>query len=119
VKPPRPALVGLIVCAFLGVVDIVSVVGAGADDGPPIAIVLIGAVLGAVTLYGVRQAWSAWPRGRTLVGITRVLSALLGVPVFFTDDAPDWAPPAVGVQLVLTVVALALLYLADRRPATV
>jgi FtsH-binding integral membrane protein len=111
----RSVLIGLIICALLGIADIVGVVGAGADDGPPVAVVIIGAVLGVVSLYGVRLAWTSWPRGRVLIVVTRVLSALLGVPAFFADDAPDWAPAFVGVSILLTIIGVALLYAEGRR----
>lgn len=114
----RPVLIGLVICAVLGVVDVVGVIGAGADDGPPLAVVVIGAVLGVVSLYGVRLAWTAWPRGRMLIVVTRVLSALLGIPALFVDDAPDWAPPVVAVTTVLTLIGIALLYADSRRTAT-
>jgi len=108
----------LIISAFLGAVDIVSVLGAGADPGPPLPVLLIGAVLGIITLIGVSLAWRGKRGGVPTVGVSRVLSALSGVPVFFIgDEAPDWAPPAVAVAIVLTVVALVLLHVGRRKAA--
>ncbi len=52
--------------------------------------------------------------------MSRVLSALSGVPVFFVgDEAPDWALPAVSVGIVLTIVALVLIHVGRNRvPST-
>ncbi len=116
----RNLTIGLIIAAFLGAVDIISVVGAGADDGPPLPVLVIGVVLGIITLVGVSLAWRGRRGGVPTVVVSRVLSALSGVPVFFVgDDAPDWAPPAVAVGIVLTIVALVLIHVGRSRvPST-
>lgn len=114
----RNLTIGLVISAVLGAVDILSVVGAGADDGPPLPVLVIGVVLGIITLAGVSLAWRARRGGVPAVVVSRVLSALSGVPVFFVgDDAPDWAPPAVAVGIALTIVALALIYVGRRQAA--
>ncbi|HUR24349.1 MAG TPA: hypothetical protein VMZ73_10800 [Acidimicrobiales bacterium] len=115
----RSYRIGLVISALLGAIDVLSIAGAGADDGPPAVVLAIGLVLGLVTLVGVWLAWRGDSRGFVAVVVSRVLSALLGVPAFFADDAPDWAPAAVGVGIVLTAVALWLLYSGRRRPASV
>ena len=106
---------GLAICALLGVVDIVSLAGLGADDGPPAPIVLLSAVLGLITLAGARAAWRGDRRGALTVIVSRVISALLALPAFFVDDVPDWAPPLVGVFVLLTTVGVALLMVSERR----
>lgn len=111
----RNMTIGLILSAVLGVIDVVSVAGAGADDGPPAFVLVIGLVLGVVTLVGVAMAWRGNARGVRLVVVSRVLSALSGIPAFFADDAPDWAPPAVGVGIVITIAAVALIYSGQRK----
>ncbi len=112
----RNLTIGLIISAFLGAVDIISVVGAVVDEGPPLPVLVIGVVLGIITLVGVSLAWRGRRGGVPTVGVSRVLSALSGVPVFFIgDEAPDLAPPAVAVAIVLTIVALALIYVGRNR----
>jgi hypothetical protein len=106
---------GLAICALLGVVDVISLGGLGADDGPPTGIVLVGAVLGVLTLWGVALAWRGQRKGAPVVIVTRVLSALLGIPAFFVDDVPSWVPPVIALTLVLTAIAVALLVGALRR----
>lgn len=106
-----PRSIGLILCTLLGLLDVAGVAGIGLP-GAPIALVLLGALLGAITLVGAVLAWRERRGGLAAVIVTRVLSALLGIPVFFVDDAPGWARVVVLVALVLTVVALWLI-----RPA--
>jgi hypothetical protein len=107
--------IGLAICALLGVIDIVSLGGLGADDGPPVAIVLLGAVLGVITLVGARMAWRGVPKGATAVIASRVISALTALPAFFVDDVPGWVGPFVAVFLVLTIAGVGLLVAALRR----
>lgn len=109
--------VGLSIGAVLGAVDVLSVVGAGADDGPPTAVLALASVLGVITLVGVSVAWRGRPGGAAAVVVSRVLSALLTVPALFVDEAPDWAPPAVAIGIALTILALALIYTSRRETA--
>lgn len=115
----RQFKIGLIICALLGIIDVVSIASVGSDDGPPTAVIVIGLVLGLITLVGVRLAWRGDDKGFTMVVVSRVLSALTGIPAFFADDAPDWAPVAVGIGIVATAVGLGLLYVGRRQPASV
>ncbi len=113
----RNLTIGLIISAVLAVVDIISVSGVGADNGPPIPVLVIGVVLGIITLVGVSLAWRGKRGGVPTVVVSRVLSALSGIPVFFVgeeEEVPGWVAPSVAVAIVLTIVALALIY-AGRR----
>ncbi|HVL06269.1 MAG TPA: hypothetical protein VM388_09780 [Acidimicrobiales bacterium] len=109
-RQTRNYRIGLVLSALLGALDVVSIAGAGADDGPPAAVLAIGSVLGLATLSGVWLAWRGDGRGFLAVVVSRVLSILLGVPAFFAEEAPDWAPAAVGLGIVVTAIALWLLY---------
>ncbi|MCA1699190.1 MAG: hypothetical protein LC790_09945, partial [Actinobacteria bacterium] len=83
-----PTIYGLAICALLGVIDIISLASllSDADDGPPVLVTLIGAVLGVITLVGARMAWRGGRSGVVTVIVSRVLSALLALPAFFVDD---------------------------------
>jgi len=90
----------------------------GADNGPPVPVLVIGVVLGIITLVGVSMAWRGRRGGVPTVGVSRVLSALSGIPVFFfgeEEGVPDWVAPSVAVAIVLTVVALVLIYVGRRE----
>ena len=111
----RNMTIGLILSAILGVIDVLTVTGAGADDGPPAFILVTSLVLGVVTLVGVAMAWRGNARGIPIIVVSRVLSVLSAIPAFFVDEAPDWAPPVVGVGIVITIAAIALIYSGQRK----
>ncbi|MEV4623480.1 hypothetical protein AB0J74_32835 [Asanoa sp. NPDC049573] len=98
---------GLVLAALLGLGDVASI--AGGVDGPPLAVVIAGAVLGVITLAGVVLGWRGSRAGIVAVVVTRLLSALAAVPAFFVDDVPAPAVALATVGLVLTLVAVALL----------
>lgn len=109
---------GLVICALLAALDIVGLSGFAADDGPPAAVMIVGAVLGVVTLVVLRPALGGGRGALATVGVSRVVSALLGAGVFFADNAPTWAKVVVTVAIGLTVVGLALAYGAQRDQAS-
>jgi len=81
---------------------------------------VIGVVLGIITLVGVSLAWRGRRGGVPTVVVSRVLSVFSGIPVFFVGDeeeVPDWVAPSVAVAIVLTIVALALIYAGPREAA--
>jgi hypothetical protein len=111
----RTLTAGLVICALLGVVDVLGLAGLGADGAPPAAIVIVSAALGLVTLVGVRLAWRARRGGSLAVVVSRLLSVPLGIPAFFVNDAPDWAPVVVGISIALTLVGVVLVLAARRQ----
>jgi hypothetical protein len=108
-KPTVQRAVALGVSAVLAVLDIAGIAGLGTDGAPPPALILTGAALGVVTLGAALPALRGSRRGAQIVIVSRVLSAVLGIPVFFAADAPGWAPPAVLGSFVLTALAIWLL----------
>ena len=115
----RNLTVGLVLSAVLAALDIVGLAGFGTDDAPPAGVMIASAILGVITLAGVRMAWRNGQNGQnglSMVIASRVLSALLGVPAFFIDDVPSWVPVAVGISIALTAVAVGLI-LGARRAA--
>ena len=111
----RKMTVGLALFAVLAALDIVGVAGAGMDGAPPLGVILAGALLGVITLVGVRMAWTGALHGITIAIVTRILSTVLGLPVFFVDGTPAWAKVAVAASLVATLVALALVSTTRRK----
>jgi hypothetical protein len=108
---------GLALAVLLGLLDIAGVSGVWADDGPPATIAIAGGLLGLITIVA---ATLARRRGAIpAVIISRLLSALLSLPVYWADDAPDWSRIVVGIALAGTVAAIALLTAGRRalRPA--
>jgi hypothetical protein len=100
---------GVVIMALLGLLNIVGLVGLGQDDAPPAGVVIVSAVLGVITLVAALPSYNRTQGGLwTMIG-TEFLSALMGIPVFWADDAPDWAIPAVVASWVVTLLAIALL----------
>ncbi|MDP8900816.1 MAG: hypothetical protein M3N33_06645 [Actinomycetota bacterium] len=112
----RNLTVGLVLSAILAALDIFGLAGFGSDDGPPAGVMIAGAVLGVITFAGVRMAWRDGRNGVPMIIGSRVLSALLGLPVFFIDDVPRSAPVVVGISIAVTAVAVGLI-LGARRAA--
>ena len=112
---------GLVLAAVLGVADVVSAFFPTPDGevGPPLSIVLLGGLLGLVTLAAAAVAWRTGRRGalRVVAG-TRVLSAVAALPAFFVD-VPAWLKLVVAVGVVLTVVCVVLVLSPARRAAAV
>lgn len=112
----RMFAIGLWICVLIAVLDLVGLAGIGMEDAPPPAIIITAAVLGAITLAGAVPAWRGRKGGIVTVVVSRVLSALLGLPVFVME-APTWARFAVAMTIVLAVVGVVPLINALRRPA--
>lgn len=108
---------GVAVCALLGAVDVIGISGLFVDNGPPAGVAVGGAVLGIITLIGTVLVQRDRRGGLATVVGSRLVSALMGIPVFFTKDIPGWVPPAEGVLIALTIVGLGLIFRAARQPA--
>ena len=110
---------GLVIAALLGVADVVSAFFPTPDGqvGPPLAIVVLGGVIGLATLAAVAVAWRRGRRGALrIVAGTRVLSAITALPAFFVD-IPAWLKLLTAVFVVLTVVCVVLVLTPARRSA--
>jgi hypothetical protein len=111
----RSVTAGYVVLGLLGLSDALGFLLAGSgDDAPPVVINLIGTVLGLATLYGLfvifRARGQAGPAPRPMVltvVVSRILSALLGIPAFFADISAG-VKVVVAVSIVLTGVGLVL-----------
>jgi hypothetical protein len=108
--------IGLGLAIFLSLVDIVTaflpvLFDAGSDEtgGSPVFLSLLGLSMGVLTLVAVTVVWRNGHRAANwLVILTRVISALAGVPAFIFG-APVFILASVVVQLVLTVLCVVLL----------
>jgi hypothetical protein len=104
--------IGLALAGVLGLSDVASIgmpTGDG-QDGPPVAIVVLGAVLGVITLAALVPAFRKAGRGAIrLVAGTRIISAISALPAFFVDvDAGLKVFAAIIVVLTVAVVAMIL-----------
>jgi hypothetical protein len=108
-NPTTRRAIALVISAVLAALDVAGLAALGVDGAPPPALALTAAALGVITFGATVPALRGSRRGVQAVVVSRVLSAALGLPVFFVSDAPAWAPPAVVGALVLTTLAVWLL----------
>jgi hypothetical protein len=109
------AVTGLVLCVLLGLLDLIGVFTAGVEGAPPSGIIFGAASLGLITVAAANKARRGSRAGLVVVVASRAASTLFGLPVYFTNDAPDWARVAVTVVIAVSLVSIALLPPALRR----
>ncbi len=102
---------------LLGLLSLVDVAGILLTDGetPPIAVAVLGTVLGLVSLV---LLWFAWRGERgTLIGlvVVRLISAATAVPAFVMPDVPVGLVVFAAAFIVLTLAGCGLVVPALRR----
>lgn len=112
--------IGFVLAVLLGLSDVVSI-GSPTPDGevgPPFVVLVVGALLGLATLVGVGLAWAR--RSRVAVRVaagSRVLSLLLGLPVFFVEGLSPVIRVVSAVAAVVTIAAVVLMLSGPRNAA--
>ena len=111
--------VGIGLAAFYGLTNITSVLvpTPGDESGPPLGILVIDSVLGIVALVAAVLAWRGSAVALRIAAGAIVVITLTGLPAFFVD-VPMGVKALVGVSVVLTLVAVVLMF-SGRRPASV
>ena len=107
-----PARIGLVLAALLVVVDVFTWIPQYGDGGPvlPTAVLLVA----ALTVVAIPYAWAGRRWAKIAVSVTRVLSALTGMPVYFIPDIPPQAILMVSIGIGLAVIVAALLFIGPR-----
>lgn len=123
--PPRNRITGkqkagLVLCMVYGLANIPSFLTPTPDgeEGPPLAILVIGSILGVVALVSAILAWRGNRPALRVGAGAMIVMTLTGLPAFFVD-VPMFVKALVGFSVVLTVVAVVLMFSGDRRPAPV
>ena len=111
---------GLVICILFGLGNIPSVLVPTPDgeEGPPLAILVIGSILGVVAVVAAVLAWRGNRPALRVGAGAMIVMTLTGLPAFFVD-VPMAVKALVGFSVVLTVVAVVLMFSGDRRPAPV
>jgi hypothetical protein len=112
---------GLVLGGLLSAVSIPSVVAPTPDGeiGPPLGILILGSVLGVIGLVAVLVAWRTGnPAAVRVAAGALIVNMLAGLPAFFVD-VPAGIKVLVGVSVLLTVLAVALMFSRTSRPAPV
>lgn len=112
--------VGLAIAGLLGLFDIPSpflFTTPEGEVGPPIGILVLGSIMGVITVIAVVVAWRSGSAGavRTAAG-ARIVSALTALPAFFVD-VPAGIKVGTAVFVVVTIIAVVLMLTPSRSTA--
>lgn len=117
-----PQKVGFVLAGLISVANIASIFfpTPEGETGPPMAILVVGVLLGIAGLVAVVIAWRSGNRAaiRVATGVL-IISVLTSLPAFFVD-VPAGVKLGVGVSVLLTVLAIVLMFASpSRRPVPV
>lgn len=110
--------VGLVLAALLNLTSIPSVLFPPSDgeDGPPMVVLVVSTILGVIGLVAVIAGWRRNKLALRVAAASLIVQALLAIPAFFADiDAG--IKLAAGASVVVTIVAIVLMFSPARRPA--
>jgi hypothetical protein len=113
--------VGLVLAALYGLANIPSFLAGEPDpgeSGPPMAILVVSSILGAIGLAAAIWAWRGNRLALRVAAGSMILVTLTGLPAFFVDVSTA-VKALVGFSVLLTVVAVVLMFSGDRRSASV
>ena len=113
--------VGLVLAGLLSAANIPSVFFPTPDgeNGPPLAILVVGSILGVIGLVAVVIAWRSGSRTAIRVAAgALIINLLTSLPAFFVD-VPAGVKLLVGVSVLLTVLAVVLMFSPSRQPTPV
>jgi len=108
--------VGLAIAGLYSLANIPSFLGAPdpGEEGPPMAILIVGSVLGLIGLAAVVMAWRGNRVALRVAAGAIIVVTLTGLPAFFVD-VPMFVKALVGFSVLLTVLAVVLMFSGDRR----
>ncbi len=108
--------VGLALAALYSLANIPSALMPAPEGevGPPLAILVVGSVLGVIGLVAAVLAWRGNQVALRIAAGAIIVSTLTGLPAFFVD-VPMAIKALVGFSVVLTVVTVVLMFSGKRR----
>ena len=113
--------VGLVICALYGLTNVPFAFvppDTGDEAGPPMAILVVSAILGLISMVAAIMAWRGNRVSLRVAAGAMIVCTLTGLPAFFVD-VPMGVKALVAVSVVITVVAAVLMFSGDRRPAPI
>ena len=118
--PTTKQRVGLVVCGLYALTNVPAALSPAPDSGdaPPLGILVICSVLGLVALVATVLAWRGSQVALRVGAGAIIVCTLTGLPAFFVD-VPMFVKVLVGLSVLITVVAVVLMFSGDRRPASV
>jgi len=108
--------VGLSIAGFYSLTNIPGFLAAPdpGQVGPPMAILVLGSVLGVIGLVATVMAWRGNRVALRVAAGAIIVCTLTGLPAFFVD-VPMAIKALVGFSVLLTVLAVVLMFSGDRR----
>ena len=112
--------VGLSIAGLFSLINIPSFLSSpdAGEVGPPMPILVLTGVLGVIGLIAVVMAWRGNRVALRVAAGAIIVSTLTGLPAFFVD-VPMFVKALVGFSVLLTVLAVVLMFSGDRRPAPI
>ena len=113
--------VGLVLAGLYSALNVLGVLFPTPDgqEGPPIGILIIDAVLGLVGLVAVIITWRAGNRAALRVAAGAIIiMTLTALPAFFVE-VPAGIKLLVGVAVLITIAAVVLMFSPGRRSTPV
>lgn len=112
--------VGLGIAGLFSLANIPSFLTApeAGQVGPPMPVLVLGSVLGVIGVIAVVMAWRGNRVALRVAAGAIIVSTLTGLPAFFVD-VPMFIKALVGFSVLLTVLAVVLMFSGDRRPAPI
>jgi hypothetical protein len=113
--------VGLVICGLYSLANIPGFLGGEPDpgtEGPPMAILVVGSLLGVVGLVAAVLAWRGNRVALRVAAGAIILITLTGLPAFFVD-VPMVVKALVAFSVVLTLVTVVLMLSTVRGPSRV
>ena len=112
--------VGLVLCGLYSLSSIPSVLEQAPDgeEGPPMAILVVGSILGVIGLVATVMAWRGNRVALRVAAGAIIIETLTGLPAFFVD-VPMFIKALVGLSVVMTLAAVVLMFSGDRRSASI
>ena len=111
---------GLVLAALISAANIPSAFSPTPDgkEGPPYAVLLVGAILGVLGLVAAGLAWRGNGTALRVCAGSLIVNLLLTLPAFFVD-VPAWIKAASAFFTLLTIAAVVLMFSIARRPVPV
>jgi len=112
---------GLAIAGFLSLINVASAFfpTPEGEEGPPYAILVLGTILGVMGLVAVVIAWRSGNQAAFRVAAgALIINAIASLPAFFVD-VPAGIKLMVAVGLVITILAIVLMFSSARRPVPV
>jgi hypothetical protein len=112
--------VGIAIAGVYSLINIPSFLEApepGAE-GPPMAIMVVSSILGVIGLVASVMAWRGNTVALRVAAGAIIVATLTGLPAFFVD-VPMFVKALVGLSVLITVLAVVLMFSSDRRPAPI